>query len=306
MKKTKVDNAIIMAAGTSSRFAPLSYDKPKGLIKVLGEVLIERQINQLQQAGIKDITIVTGYLGEQFEYLKDKFSVKIIHNQDYYRYNNTSSLILVLDKLKNTYICSSDNYFIKNPFNLYEDKSFYPVKISKDETNEYYVNFNQDLKITSVNFDGGEYYMMGHVFFDEKTSQTFSKILKREYKRDDVKLMLWEKLYLEFIDEMDLYIKIDNLDIIQEFDSFEELRVFDNSYLNYTENKYLNFIAQNLNVKVSNIKNVREIEDSENSQSFSFDCLNLKYKFYKNNEKLKVVQIKSWSIWSAFYVLIKL
>ncbi len=302
MKKTKVDNAIIMAAGTSSRFAPLSYDKPKGLFKVKGEVLIERQIMQLKKAGIEDITIVTGYLNDQFEYLKDKFSVEIIHNQDYYRYNNTSSLILVLDKLKNTYICSSDNYFIESPFSKQEFKSYYPVKISKDETNEYYVDFNEDLKITGVNFDGGEYYMMGHVFFDEKTSQTFSKILKREYKRDDVKLMLWEKLYLEFIDEIDLYIKIDKFDIIQEFDSFEELRAFDKAYLNYTDNKYLNFIAQKLNVNVNDILNVRDIEDTDKYNAFTFDCLNLKYKFYKYADKLEVVQLKSWSKWSAFLI----
>ena len=40
----KVDNAIILAAGLSSRFAPISYEKPKGLLRVRGEVLIERQI----------------------------------------------------------------------------------------------------------------------------------------------------------------------------------------------------------------------------------------------------------------------
>ena len=53
-----VDNAVIMAAGTSSRFAPLSFELPKALIAVKGEILIERQIKQLQQAGIKEIYIV--------------------------------------------------------------------------------------------------------------------------------------------------------------------------------------------------------------------------------------------------------
>ena len=51
----KVDNAIIMAAGTASRFAPLSYEKPKALIEVRGEVLIERQIRQLREAGVDEI-----------------------------------------------------------------------------------------------------------------------------------------------------------------------------------------------------------------------------------------------------------
>ena len=54
----KVDNAIIMAAGTASRFAPLSFEKPKALIEVRGEILIERQIKQLQEAGITDVIIV--------------------------------------------------------------------------------------------------------------------------------------------------------------------------------------------------------------------------------------------------------
>ncbi len=40
-----------MAAGQSSRFTPISYEKPKGVLKVRGEVLIERQIHQLLEAG---------------------------------------------------------------------------------------------------------------------------------------------------------------------------------------------------------------------------------------------------------------
>ncbi len=98
-------NAVIMAAGTSSRFVPLSAEKPKGLLEVKGEILIERQIRQLHEAGINDITIVVGYKAEMFEYLKGKYNVDIVVNDDYQRYNNTSSLIRVLDRLANPYIC---------------------------------------------------------------------------------------------------------------------------------------------------------------------------------------------------------
>ena len=45
-------NAIILAAGKSSRFAPFTYEKPKGLFCVKGQILIERQIEQLIEAGI--------------------------------------------------------------------------------------------------------------------------------------------------------------------------------------------------------------------------------------------------------------
>ena len=43
-------NAIILAAGKSTRFAPFTYERPKGLFSMKGEILIERQINQLIEA----------------------------------------------------------------------------------------------------------------------------------------------------------------------------------------------------------------------------------------------------------------
>ena len=96
----KVDNAIIMAAGTSSRFAPLSFERPKALIEVRGEILIERQIRQLREAGIEEIVIITGYMAEQFEYLKEKYKVILIHNPDYLIRNNNSSIYAARNYLK--------------------------------------------------------------------------------------------------------------------------------------------------------------------------------------------------------------
>ena len=78
LKPYKVDNAIIMAAGMSSRFVPLSLEMPKGLLKVKDEILIERQIKQLHEAGINDITLVLGYKKEMFFYLEKKYNVKIV------------------------------------------------------------------------------------------------------------------------------------------------------------------------------------------------------------------------------------
>ena len=88
----RVDNAIIMAAGTSSRFAPLSYERHKAMTVVKGEVLIERQIKQLRAAGIPEIYIITGYKAEQFDYLVPKYKVKLIHNSDYLTRNNNASI----------------------------------------------------------------------------------------------------------------------------------------------------------------------------------------------------------------------
>lgn len=100
----KVNNAIILAAGLSSRFAPISYEKPKGLLRVRGEVLIERQIEQLHEAGIQDITVVVGYKKAYFFYLESKYGVSIVVNNEYASKNNHSSLYCVRNRLANTYI----------------------------------------------------------------------------------------------------------------------------------------------------------------------------------------------------------
>lgn len=79
----QAENAVILAAGLSSRFAPISYEMPKALIPVRGEVLIERRIRQLREAGIDQVIVVTGYKAEMFEYLKEKLGVILVHNREY-------------------------------------------------------------------------------------------------------------------------------------------------------------------------------------------------------------------------------
>ena len=92
-----------MAAGMSSRFAPLSYEIPKGLLQVKGERLIERQIRQLQEAGIEDITVTVATNKKKCSILQRSW-YKNCSNNDYYKYNNCSSLMLVKNQLSNTYI----------------------------------------------------------------------------------------------------------------------------------------------------------------------------------------------------------
>ena len=79
----RVDAALVLAAGFGSRFVPLTYECPKGLLEVFGEKMIERQIKQLHEVGIYDITIVVGYLKEKFDYLIDAYGVKLLYNPEY-------------------------------------------------------------------------------------------------------------------------------------------------------------------------------------------------------------------------------
>ena len=106
----KVDNAVILAAGSATRFIPLSLEQPKGLYEVKGERLIDRQIEQLHEAGIHDIIVVLGYKKEQFQYLEEKYNVKLIFNPKYNVRNNVESLYCAKEELKNTYICVIESF----------------------------------------------------------------------------------------------------------------------------------------------------------------------------------------------------
>lgn len=267
-------NAIIMAAGMSSRFAPLSYEKPKGLLVVKGEVLIERQIRQLQEAGITDITIVVGYMKEQFFYLEDKFGVQIKINEDYYRYNNTSTLIRVIDKIDETFICSSDNYFTENVFLEKPFGAYYSAEYAEGPTEEYCLTTDSEDIITDVSIGGEDkWYMIGHVYFDHQFSAHFCDILKREYEKSaECRESLWEDLYLRHLDELKMKIKRYPKGVIQEFDSLDELRAFDEHYINNTDSTILNNICSVLCCEQSDVRDIHAIKQGLTNTSFYFYC----------------------------------
>ena len=102
---TKINNAIIMAAGMGTRMRPLTNETPKPLVKVNGIRMIESIIQALHQENITDITVVTGYLADKFEFLSKKYkNLKLIHNPYFNQYNNISSLYVARKELKNTII----------------------------------------------------------------------------------------------------------------------------------------------------------------------------------------------------------
>ena len=99
--------AIILAAGTASRLRPLTSHTPKCLLKVGERTLLQRSIDALIKAGIREFVIVTGYLHEQIENFVRKTyqdslplregrggSFRFIHNKDYETTNNIYSLWL--------------------------------------------------------------------------------------------------------------------------------------------------------------------------------------------------------------------
>ena len=266
-----VDNAVILAAGLSSRFAPVSYERPKGLLRVRGEVLIERQIEQLKAVGIDKIVVVVGYKKEQFFYLEEKYGVRIVVNREYASRNNNSSLMLVREILGNTYICSSDNYFEENPFEQYVWKAYYAAEYVEGPTKEWCLTAGAHDCIKRVEVGGSDaWVMIGHVFFDREFSAKFRNILEREYDLPQTRDKLWEDLYIEHINELDMRIRRYDPPIIFEFDSLDELREFDPLFLENVNSEIFDNIVAVLGCTKNEIHDVYPLKKGLTNLSCHF------------------------------------
>ena len=284
-------NAIIMAAGTSSRFIPLSLEKPKGLLEIKGEVLIERQIRQLKDAGVKDVTIVTGYKARSFEYLRDKYGVSLVHNEDYARYNNTSSIIRVIDRLSNTFICCSDHYFSRNVFKDTTDDSYYAARYAEGHTGEYCLETDDHHYIKKVTVGGHDaWYMAGHVYFTDSFSRKFREIMKREYYKESVRKGYWEDVYIRFIKDLPMQEKRYADNDIFEFDTLDELRVFDNSYITDTRSTILKEICAIMSCKEEDVKHFIKHLFEENKAEFTLDCKGVTYLIEWTLDNIRIVR----------------
>lgn len=112
----KIKRAILFAAGQGKR---LKKTKPKALLNINGEVLIEKIINNLISANVKEIIIITGYLNKEFLYLKDKYkNLKFVYNEHYLHWSTAYAGYLVEKYLTaKTILISADMFMTVNFFN---------------------------------------------------------------------------------------------------------------------------------------------------------------------------------------------
>lgn len=275
----RVDNAIVLAAGMSTRFVPFSYEKPKGLTVVKGEVLIERQIRQLKEAGVKEIVLVLGHMMEKFLYLIDKYGVKVVVNNEY-RYKNThSSVYFARDYLKNSYICCADNYFPQSIFHQYEYHSLYSVLYMEGtwRGERGVTTDNKGLIIATQRPAVDQWVMNGYAYFDREFSGAFKRILEDMWNAPGSDSLYWEQVYAEHVNELHLYaVKHTDYEVM-EFDSVAELEKFDPEFIKYNDMTLTRNICSTLNCTPSDIHDIRPIQKGYTNKSFSFSCRGKKY-----------------------------
>lgn len=279
----KVDNALILAAGMSTRFVPVSFEKPKGLIAVKGEVLIERIIRQLREKGVEEIVVVVGYMMSKFLYLREKFGVTLVVNNEFATKNTHSSVYCAKKHLGNTYICCSDNYYPENPFHEYEYRAFYcSIFLEGISYVERAFTFDEDGLIYDTNKpSNNQWIMYGHAYFDKTFTKNFIPILDSYYGREGVENLYWENVYAENLDQLPMYIKQCKDGEILEFDSMEELKAFDPDFIAHNRIKIFENICRVLHCDIKEIKEIEVIKKGLNNRSFKF-LVNEQYYVYRH------------------------
>lgn len=246
----KVDNAIIMAAGMSNRCKPLAEILPKGLFVIKGEVLIEREIRQLQAAGINSIIVVVGYKAEKYSYLEKKFNVKLVMNEEYSFKNNVSSIYAAREYLGNSYICCADNYYKCNIFEPYVYESFYTCNYTKEYADEYCITENESGYIESIKRGGeDQWFTIGANFWSDSFSKEFRSLLEQEYMLPEVGKLLIDDFHIRHFSKLPIVAKKMEAGVVFEFDTLDEIKEFDPKFEEYQKE----VIADNLYGKYKGI-----------------------------------------------------
>ncbi|WP_077612302.1 sugar phosphate nucleotidyltransferase [Clostridium sp. Marseille-P2415] len=288
LSQNKVDGALIIAAGFGSRFVPLTFETPKGLLEVFGERMIERQIRQLHEAGITDITIVVGYLKEKFEYLMDKYQVKLLYNPEYSHKNTLTTIYHAREVLrgKNMYVLSSDNWMRHNMYHAYEGGAWYSSSYMEGETSEWCLDYNKKGRILNVSVGGRDKWVMyGPAFFSKSFSEQFLTVLEGYYKLPGTEQFYWENVYMDMLSgeaagrlpdvpeagrEIDMFINRRPADEVYEFENLEELRRFDIKYQHHSDNEAMELVSKVFHVKESEITEIRCLKAGMTNKSFLF------------------------------------
>ena len=228
----RVRKAVFLAAGFGSRLVPITLNTPKPLILVHGKRIIDSLLDAVLEAGIEDITIVRGYLGEQFDCLLNKYPmIKFIENQSYNEANNISSAYLIKDIMANAYVLESD-LLLYNPkvIRKYEYSSNY-LGMKVDRTDDWCF-FTKRGYIHKMSV-GGEncHHMFGISYWNKEDAKTMSVDIEKVFKMPGGKERYWDEVALrECIDHYKIMVKPVHKEDIVEIDTFSELKEIDSIY----------------------------------------------------------------------------
>ena len=272
MDAIKPQRAVILAAGMGLRMTPINH-VPKGLLKVGGEPLIERIINQLHEVGIRDISVVVGYMMERFDYLVDTYGVELIYNDEFAAKDTLHSLWLASDRLENAYIVPAGIWFARNPFNIHEFFAWYAVGEYIDEESYIRVNRNMELMYTKDKSGGNSMIGLGYISKNEapKVQQQLEELnsqRKHAHKR-------WERALFDG-DKFIGYARVMRGQVAYEIHTYEHLRDLDSESRDL-KSKRLNLVSEVFEVETEEITDISALLISMTNRLMQFSIKGNRY-----------------------------
>lgn len=266
-------NAIILAAGFGMRMVPINMEIPKGLLEIDGEPLIERQIKQLHEVGIKEIYIVVGFMKECYEYLIDEYGVELVVNAEYAVKNNLYSLYLAKDRIYNTYIIPCDIWCKRNPFQENELYSWYMINDMMDK--ESTVRANRRFELVTVDDKSCGNGMLGICYLTGEEARIVRTRLERYSGDAKYDGCFWEETLLEKGKWIVKPKKV-NSDQVTEINTYEQLRELD-GHSNQLRSDALETVADVLQVNTNDICHISVLKKGMTNRSFLFESNHEKY-----------------------------
>ena len=228
----KVKRAVFIAAGFGSRLVPITLNTPKPLVRVKGIRMIDTLLDAVVAAGIEEIVIVRGYLGEQFDQLLYKYpNIKFVENPFYNEANNISSALLVRNLLQNAYVLEAD-LVLSNPalITKYQYTSNY-LGVATDLTDDWCFE-TRNRVITKVKVGGKNcHHMFGISYWTEEAGAKLCDDIKKVYEMPGGKERYWDQVPLEYcLRNYTVEVRECTFNDIVEIDSFADLKKIDPTY----------------------------------------------------------------------------
>lgn len=226
--------AVFIAAGFGTRLVPITFNTPKPLVRVHGVRIIDRLIDACLDAGIHEIYIVRGYLGELFDQLLYKYPmIKFLENPVYNEANNISSSLVARYMLSNAYVFEAD-LLISNPkiIRKYHYTSDF-LAIKKKRSDDWCFRVKDGIiQEEKVGGEGDDIWqMVGISYWNETDGHKLSQDIQDVYSSPGGKERYWEQVPLVYRKEhYQVEVRECHDEDIVEIDTFKELKAIDKTY----------------------------------------------------------------------------
>jgi CTP:phosphocholine cytidylyltransferase-like protein len=234
LKPYRVQRAVFFAAGFGARLVPITLNTPKSLIRVKGQRIIDTLLDAVIAAGIEEIIIVRGHLGEQFDQLLYKYpGISFLENPLYNESNNISSAMCARYQLQNAYVLEAD-LLLRNPrlITRYQYSSNYlgvPVEVTDDWCFE-----TKNGTITKLRVGGRNcHHMFGVSYWNRQDGARLAEHIRQVYEMPGGRERFWDQAPLEYFrGNYEIAVRECGFEDIAEIDTISELKALDEAYRN--------------------------------------------------------------------------